>query len=253
MVKQASNADLRGGPQLVYPGNTNYFAYVESDSRKKFSFNLYSEWVEGFKQYSRNNGAEIELVYRPTNALNIAAAPSLWFNNTQMQYVETTHTTAGDPRYIMGSLEQRVLRLTTRVTYMLTPNLSIQYYGQLFGTSGTYKDFKYITDSQAEEYKDRFSRIDPTLTDGVYEVDEDGNSTIDYMFRNRDFNFGQFRSNMVVRWEYIPGSTLFLVWNQQMDGYYDSTPGSIKSRINFNFPQQAHNIFLIKYTYRFVL
>ena len=253
VVKQASNADLRGGPQLVYPGNTNYFAYVESDSRKKFSFNLYSEWVEGFKQYSRNNGAEIELVYRPTNALNIAAAPSLWFNNTQMQYVETTHTTAGDPRYIMGSLEQRVLRLTTRVTYMLTPNLSIQYYGQLFGTSGTYKDFKYITDSQAEEYKDRFSRIDPTLTDGVYEVDEDGNSTIDYMFRNRDFNFGQFRSNMVVRWEYIPGSTLFLVWNQQMDGYYDSTPGSIKSRINFNFPQQAHNIFLIKYTYRFVL
>jgi hypothetical protein len=131
--------------------------------------------------------------------------------------------------------------------------LSLQYYGQLFGTSGKYKDFKYITDSHAAEYEDRFAMLNPTLTDGVYEVDEDSNGTTDYSFGDPDFNFGQFRSNMVIRWEYIPGSTLFLVWNQQMDGAFDSSSGSFKSRINFDFPQQAHNIFLIKYTYRFVL
>ncbi len=250
--KEASNAAMRGGPQMVYPGNTNYFLYVESDSRKKFSLEMYSEWIEGFKQYTRNAGGEIEFVYRPTNALNISVAPSLWFNNTQMQYVQT-ESNAGEARYIMGSLDQKVLRMTARLTYMVTPNLSVQYYGQLFGSSGKYKDFKYVTDSHAAEYEDRFAMLNPTLTDGVYEVDEDSNGTPDYSFGDPDFNFSQFRSNMVIRWEYIPGSTLFLVWNQQMDGTFDSNSGSFKSRINFDFPQQAHNIFLIKYTYRFIL
>lgn len=252
VVKEASNADLRGGPQLLYPGKMNYFVYIESDARKKLGIELFSEWTEGFRQYARNAGGEIELVYRPTNALNVSVAPGLWFNRTHMQYVQT-ESNAGDARYIMGLLNQKVLRFTTRLTYMVTPNLSIQYYGQLFGTSGKYKDFKYITNSRANEYDNRFSRIRPTLTDNTYEVDEDGNASTDYSFYNPDFNFGQFRSNMVVRWEYIPGSTLFLVWNQQVDGLYDSNRGSLNSRINFDFPQQAHNIFLIKYTYRFVL
>lgn len=253
VVKEASNADLRGGPEIVYPGQTNYFLYVESDSRKKLSFELYSEWVEGFKQYTRNVGAELSLIYRPANALNISLSPSLWSNFTELQYVETTSNAAGNPRYIMGALDQIVTRISARLTYMLTPNLSIQYYGQLFGTRGEYRNFKYITNSQAAEYEDRFNVIAPTLTDGTYTVDEDGNGSTDYSFGKPDFKFGQYRSNMVIRWEYIPGSTLFLVWNQQADGVFDSQAGSIKSRVNFNFPQQAHSIFLIKYTYRFIL
>ncbi|HET9052671.1 MAG TPA: DUF5916 domain-containing protein, partial [Cyclobacteriaceae bacterium] len=253
VVKEASNADLRGGPQMRYPGNTNYFAYVESDPRKKFSFNVYSEWIEGFKQYVRNAGAEVEFVYRPTNALNISVTPSVWFNTTQVQYVETVQTPAQEARYILGSLDQKVLRLTTRLTYMLTPNLSVQYYGQLFGTSGEYRDFKYVTNSHAAAYENRFALVDAVLTAGRYETDEDNNGTTDYSFGNPDFNFGQFRSNMVIRWEYIPGSTLFVVWNQQVDGAFDSRAGSFKSRMNFDFSQRAHNIFLIKYTYRFIL
>lgn len=253
VVKEASNADLRGGPQLVYPGNTNYFLYLESDARKKLSFELYSEWVEGFRQYGRNVGAELSLVFRPANALNISLSPSVFSNFTELQYVGTSSTASGTPRYIMGALDQIVTRISGRLTYMLTPNLSIQYYGQLFGTRGEYKNFKFITDSQAAEYEDRFKVIDPTLSDGTYNVDEDGNGSTDYSFGKPDFKFGQYRSNMVIRWEYIPGSTLFLVWNQQADGVFDSQAGSIKSRVNFNFPQQAHSIFLIKYTYRFIL
>ncbi|HNC12588.1 MAG TPA: hypothetical protein PLF59_12510, partial [Cyclobacteriaceae bacterium] len=187
------------------------------------------------------------------NALNISLSPSLWSNFTQLQYVETTSNAAGNPRYIMGALDQIVTRISARLTYMVTPNLSIQYYGQLFGTSGEYKNFKYVTDSQAPEYEDRFTIISPTLAGDSYSVDEDGNGTTDYSFSKPDFKFGQYRSNMVIRWEYIPGSTLFLVWNQQADGAFDSQAGSIKSRVNFNFPQQAHSIFLIKYTYRFIL
>ena len=252
VVKQASNADLRGGPQMLYPGNMNYFAYIESDSRKKISGNIYSEWAEGFNDYARNAGAEVELVYRPTNALNISVAPSYWKNYTTLQYVETINI-GGETRYIMGELDQDVVRVSTRLTYMVTPNLSVQYYGQLFGTSGKYKNFKNVTDSRAAKYEDRFVTLNTQLVNDSYEVDEDNNATVDYSFGNPNFNFGQFRSNMVVRWEYIPGSTLFLVWTQEMNGAFDSQNGSMKSRLNFDFTNQAHNIFLIKYTYRFIL
>jgi hypothetical protein len=257
VVKEASNADLRGGPQMIYPGNTNYFAYVESDSRKKLSFNLYSEWIEGFKQYTRNAGAEVELVYRPTNALNISLVPSIWFNKTDLQYVETTDD-AGQARYIMGALTQDIARISARLTYMITPNLSVQYYGQLFGTTGKYNKFKHIVNGNATQYEDRFVSINPEQNGKIYEVDDDGNGSIDYSFDKPDFDFAQFRSNFVVRWEYIPGSTLFLVWTQSEDGlfYVDKKTTGLSRTVNYNFnfgQHQAHNIFLIKYTYRFIL
>lgn len=251
-VKAASNADLRGGPQMLYPGNMNYWGYVESDSRKKFSVEVYGDWTEGFNNYSRNAGVEAALVFRPTNALNISIAPSYWINKTELQYVETAGLGA-ENRYIMGELDQDVVRTSARLTYMVTPNLSIQYYGQLFGTSGKYRDFKFVTNSHAERYQNRFTNLHAVEESGTYEVDEDGNGSVDYAFSKPDFNFSQYRSNMVVRWEYIPGSTLFLVWTQEMNGEFYSAPGSVRSRMNFDFPQQGHNIFLIKYTYRFVL
>ena len=82
----------------------------------------------------------------------------------------------------------------------------------------------------------------------TYSIDENEDGSSDYQFSNPDFNFAQFRSNMVIRWEYIPGSTLFLVWTQNMNGEFlrDS------SQYKFDFSEQARNIFLVKYTYRFI-
>lgn len=251
-VREASNADLRGGPSMVYPGNMNYWAYIESDSRKKLSVNMYGDWTEGFKNYARNAGLEVEMVYRPTNAINVSLAPSWWNNHTQLQYM-TTATAGEQNRYLMGELNQKIFRVSSRVTYMVTPDLSLQYYGQLFGTSGQYKNFKSITDSRAENYEDRFVLLTTTRAGNDFEVDENNDGAADYTFSNPDFNFAQYRSNFVIRWEYIPGSTLFLVWTQESNGMFHSQPGSMKKRVDFDFQQQAYNIFLIKYTYRFVL
>jgi hypothetical protein len=171
-----------------------------------------------------------------------------------MQYVATAET-GDEPRYIVAKIDQTVARMSVRMTYMVTPNISIQYWGQPFGTSGTYSNFKSITNARANAYAERFTHLQPAglaLSDDHYEVDEDGNGMMDYRFGKPDFNFGQFRSNMVMRWEYIPGSTVFLVWTQERNGaFYDSHPDHKK--YSFEFSEKAHNIFLLKYTYRFVL
>jgi hypothetical protein len=195
----------------------------------------------------------MDLVYRPVNALSISLSPSFSINNNQLQYV-TTESLNDQDRYVVAEIDQTTIRMSIRITYMVTPNLSIQYYGQPFGTSGNYSNFKFVTDASSETYNNRFQHIPIeciSVNDDEYLVDEARDGTTDYNFDKPDFNFGQFRSNMVIRWEYIPGSTLFLVWNSERNGsFYDADPAHEK--YSFQFTEKANNIFVLKFAYRFV-
>lgn len=250
-----SNADLRGGPALRYPGGIGGWFWISSDRRKKFYAGFGPNWFEGHDKYTNNQSLELNLVYRPFNALNISVTPSISHNLNQMQYV-TTGDVSGTPRYVVGEIDQLTVRASVRVTYMLTPNLSIQYWGQPFGTSGQYTNYKYITDSRAETYQERYVPIPSdwlTSSGDQVVVDEGNNGSPEYSFYKPDFNFGQFRSNLVVRWEYVPGSTVFLVWTEEMNGAFYSPKDAMHTEYGFNFNQQAHNVFLLKFTYRFIL
>lgn len=252
-VASASNGDLRGGPTLRYPGALFYWIYLNTDRRKKFSAYLFNEMTIGRERYVRSANVGLDLVYQPINAFNISVSPAVTWNKNQMQYVATTSSEA-EPRYIVGAIDQSLFRLTLRMTYMVTPNLSIQYYGQPFGSAGSYSDYKYITNGSASEYGNRFTPMsaDRLALDGTgYHYDEDSDGITDYGFNNPNFNFGQFRSNLVVRWEYIPGSTFFLVWSRERNGGFYDHRGEEKYR--FDFEERGHNIFLVKFMYRLVL
>jgi hypothetical protein len=254
-LHNVSNADLRGGPAIHYPGYVNWWFYVQTDRRKKFFLYMEPYLTSGFNNFSNTIGSYMDLVYRPFNALSISLSPSFSKSHNQLQYV-TTETLDNQDRYLVAEIDQTTIRMSIRLTYMITPNLSVQYYGQPFGTSGNYSDYKFITNGSSESYGDRFLRVPPTWlslnADDEYHVDEGVDGTSDYNFDKPDFNFGQFRSNMVIRWEYIPGSVLFLVWNSERNGeFYDTHPDHDK--YSFNFTEKANNIFVLKFAYRFVL
>ena len=105
----------------------------------------------------------------------------------------------------------------------------MEYYGQPFVSAGKYSQFKKITVPDAENYEDRYhifsdKEILYDAEAGVYNVDENLDQLTEYFFNNPDFNFQEFCSNLVVRWEYLPGSTLFFVWSQGRNhSAYDGT------------------------------
>lgn len=250
-----SNADLRGGPALRYPGNFGWWIWAGTDSRKKLQVAVNPQWRRGFDRYFQNRSLSLEFNYRPFNALSISAEPSFSRISNQMQYV-ATGSFGEQNRYVVAEIDQTIARLSFRMTYMITPNLSIQYWGQPFGTSGKYFNFKYITNADAPRYNQRFIPVPAqwlVLNEDEYSVDEYSDGTTEYTFDKPDFNVGQFRSNMVLRWEYIPGSVLFLVWTQEMNGDFYDRAGIGHEKYSFRFDDKAHNIFLLKYTYRFVL
>lgn len=251
---QASNADLRGGPSIIYPKSYDYWVWSSTDTRKKVVAELNPWWGWGEDGYSKNSGWWWSLRLRPSNALNIRLVGSVSERENEMQYVNTIDHN-NQQRYIIGNINQRTYSLSMRVTYVLTPNLSLQYWGQPFAASGEYSNLKRVTNSTHEDYTQRFATIGTTLneTDNILSVDENNDGTTDYTIDNPDFNFTQFQSNMVMRWEYKPGSTLFLVWTQNISESPTVDKHSFDHLASSLFDKQPKNIFLLKYTYRFVL
>jgi len=157
-------------------------------------------------------------------------------------------------------LNQKVFNLVLRIDYNITPDLTIQYYGSPFITAGLYDEYKKITDPDALEYADRFftypaGRVNhfynSMLDENYYEIDDNGNSMNDIYLDNPDFNFRQFRSNLVVRWEYVPGSVLFVVWTQGRTDFEVDGQFNYFSNLKDLFSVTPHDVFLIKLSHRF--
>ena len=251
-----SNSILRGGPRWRFSQENFQFLFVGSDRRKKFFGTI------GLihSQAKENNFSlltfESELNYQPTNALNISLSPEYSISKNQTQYVTQSDYNNSASRYVLGTIDNHTLMASVRLDYTINPNLSIQYYGQPFISRGRYKDFKYVTNPVAERLSDRFRLYDSNqinLSGNDFQVDENRDGVMDYSFSNPDFSFVQFNSNLVLRWEYIPGSELFLVWSQGITSSVASSNGLFEGIETGILKERPQNIFLIKATYRFVL
>ncbi len=252
-----SNTILQGGPRWRFSDENFAFLFFGSDRRKKFNFTVGYDGSRAKQNNFSFNRYVIRLRYQPINALSISLNPQFRQNPNKTQYV-TEVDFNGTPRYITANIDQQTLSASIRLNYNINPNLTIQYYGEPFISRGRYKDFNYVNNPIAADLGERVTLYDQdqiSFADGVYSVNEDldDSGTIDYTFDNPDFAFVQFRSNLVLRWEYIPGSEIFLVWSQGVTG--DGDPGEhlFRSLNNQILDQQPENTFLIKATYRFVL
>lgn len=252
-----SNNALRGGSSLRRPNGGGAFVYLESDERKRLNGEFNVNHFEGFGNTMYNRGFSFGLGLQATDALRFGVYPG--FNQSwrrQDQYVENT-TFGSEQRNIVSEVNQRSFSLTTRLTYNLTPNLTVQYYGQPFIFRALYKNYGFVTDPLAREYDARFHRYagaEITSDSDVFSIDENRDGSVDYTFRKPDFNFVQFRSNLVMRWEYVPGSEFYLVWSQGTlpNAYSDLDSPLLSSLFSNVFDARPTNIFLAKLTYRFL-
>lgn len=252
-----SNNALRGAGAMLRPTGIGHNNYVISDTRKKVYVNLQVSNFWGFEHTMRSNNISATVVFQPLNALNISIGSnysSYW--RRQDQFVRNISYN-NSTRSIVSEVNQKTLRFTARINYNITPDLTLQYYGQPYITRPLYKNFAYVSNPRAKEFNHRFhiySNSEISLNNGSWFIDENTDGIIDYSFGNPDFNFVQFRSNLVVRWEYRRGSELFLVWSQGStpDAYGDLDTPIVNSLFDNAFADQYRNIFLIKWTYRFL-
>lgn len=244
-----STTALRGGPALRLPGQSSQWYNLSTDDRKALQFGVYgyNSWKD--EGQTRYNDVGLSVSYRPINALRLSIGPFYAVNRDELQYV-TTPQFNGEDRYLFGQLDQKTLGITIRFDYSITPDLSVQFYGQPFVSAGQYTDYKRITAPRAERYADRFhvftDEIRYNADNETFEIDENLDGAVDYAFDKPDFNFQQFRSNLVIRWEYSPGSALFVVWSQNRTGSTNQGSFSFEQDMRDLFAVYPDNVFLVK-------
>lgn len=214
----------RGGPGGIVPGTSSAWVYVETDDRKMvsgyFEQGVYSD---GHGSYDSSQWARA--TFRPTSALTVGLELETFRRRTARQWVANQTTDAGT-QYVFGAIRRTSVGVGTRINYTMSPRLSLQIYARPFVSSGRYESFTELSDPRAAAFDDRYRAI-------AYGG-------------NPDFNVHSFRTTNVLRWEYRPGSTLFVVWQQGRDGYEPRGDFSLGRDIGRMFDAPAQNVFLLK-------
>ena len=207
---------LRGGPALRNYDYLTAGLKVGSDGARRASIAMDVAHAWSVEDASRATDVATTLRLRVSNRLALSSDIVYGQLLADFQYVGTVD--AGDgPRYLLGRIDQDTVAVTFRANLALTPDLTLQYYGSPFISTGRYSAFKRATETLAPEYARRFrlyglEELSAPLDGATYDVAEREGTR--FTFANPDFSFRQFRSNLVLRWEYTPGSSLYVVWSQ---------------------------------------
>jgi hypothetical protein len=246
----------RGGPSATSPSGGFWNIYGNTDSRRwvSLSGNANRNWSES-GGWNRNIAMSVNL--KPSPRLTVSTGPQWNRRRTIAQYVTTTSdATAVDTygsRYVFGELAQRQLTMTTRVSAIITPTVSLQLFAQPLLAAGDYSDFKELARPRTYDFVHYGATAGSIAYDGIarsYAVDPDANGAAPgFTFNDPDFNFKSLRVNAVFRWEVKPGSAFYAVWTRQQVDL--SNPGAFSPGRDARalFGARGDDVFLVKMAY----
>ena len=242
---------LRGGYAMLIPAFWSNSFYARTDPSEKIFFEVNTSVSLSANQSKKFFSVEPATTLLLSNTLKLALSVNYSSNVDDLQYIET-NISDNIPMYILGKINQHTLGITFRIDYIITPELSIQYYGSPFASVGKYSEFKNVTDPRADNYNERFSLLDVVQNGDEYDVIEYNTGRMQPIsFHNPDFNFSQFRSNLVLRWEYLPGSQIYLVWSSERTYFESPSSNSVYDAISLLKDVHPSSIFLLKFNYWF--
>ncbi len=256
----------RGGPMARTPRTTTLRANLNSDSRKSLgvraSYNGQSDAAGSWE-----HRGSINFTYRSGEKLELRLGPSVTRSFTRAQYVTSTSdplaTATFGRRYVFAPLHQTTVALETRMNVTFSPTLTLQVYAQPLISSGDYGDlaeFRVPGQYRFATYGEDIG-TSARQADGNYLIDPDGpGPASEFTASDRSFNFRSLLGNAVLRWEWSPGSTLFLVWQQSRAARvraseFDETGALGVGDFDLGYDTQelfglpSDNIFLIKVNY----
>ncbi len=251
-----SNSLTRGGPLAERLSGYQIDLSLSTDGRKP----VVLEW-EGSVYRTPGDGQEftggMEVRWKPRTNFNLSVEPQYSTSTSQIQWV----TRAADPamtatygtRYVFGRIDQKMLSSEIRLNWIFDPRLSLQLYLQPFIAVGRYDRFKELARPKSYAFN-VFGNGPSTVgySGGTYTIDPDGpdGPAAPFSFANPDYNLKSLRGTVVLRWEYSPGSLVYLVWTQNRADY--ANPGDFRFGRDFRdlLGAPGDNIFLVKFSYR---
>jgi len=250
---------LWGGPTVKNDKMYNLRWFVGSDNRKKVNVAV-NGWKGGNTSNTYWNGLWGDVQWRATEYLSLVLSTEYnkmhdtwvsWYD-----YQPTTNEQTGEEDYILATFDRNTVSSTLQIDYTIAPNLTLQFYGSPFITAGRYHSFKTVVDFHADDFDKRVMHFDDDQMvynedDEVWQIDSDSDGTVNYYIDNQDFNYKAFNSNLVLRWEYKPGSIFYFVWARGQSDYISDGSYNLNKDFNDLMGLNSNDILLIKFNYMF--
>jgi hypothetical protein len=239
--------ELRGGPAIRLPASTEARVNVRSDMRRPVVGRMGAAYRAEHGWEGRRITLQPGLDLRPTTRTRLLLSPRVEWNVNPAQYVATERS-GPEPRYLHGRLRQTTVDLTTRLGHAFSPDLSLDVYLQPFVSAGSYDRFNRVVTPRASDPDDRFHPVPIERTgDGGLLLASDQAGA--FAFRDPEFKVRRLNVNSVLRWEFLPGSTLYAVWARE-----DSIPGEdpslrLRSDLSKLFGGRGTSVFMLKASY----
>lgn len=266
-----SRTATRGGPIMVEPAKLTGSVGISTDGRQNASFNVDLGFTRGSEDTADQVSVTGTVSLRPSTRLQLELGPRVSVQRDAQQYVTASSVAPYEEtfgqRYFFGELEQQTFSLRTRVNYLFSPTLSLQGYAEPFISSGDYVRYRQLARAGTHEFiefvQGRAVEVNgTTVCSGgticmdpmrIQHVDLDSNGAPDLTFRDRDFNVRSLFGNAVLRWEYRPGSTIYVVWQRQQE--MDAVVGDFDfgRDVRRLFEAPAHNRLILKVNYWYSL
>ncbi len=240
--------ELRGGPALRIDRQQMLGLAVSTNPSKDLTGRAGFHYAALGARGSRQEVAYASITWLPVRRVKLSGIASFDRRRYHQQYVNTLKGN-GEDLYLVGDIDHRSASFTFRGELFFTPELSFQYYGSPFYSVGAYDYFRRVNEAGSKDTGRRLTALDVS-----YEEEQNRYSftydNVDYSFGNPDFSFMQFRSNLVFRWEYKLGSTLYLVWAHDRSGF-ESLFNPISDIVGDLFQQKGNHIFMVKLNFWF--
>jgi hypothetical protein len=182
----------RGGPAIRRSTRANGWLGWDGDSRKPVTPYVSAGWNVGDEGNSYGGWVSPTIGFRLASRFSTNVGLNYEQYRSGAQWLGNFGVAGSDTaKYTFARLDQKIVSMTTRMNFTATPTLSLQVYAAPYVNTGTYSNWRQLTNPRAKRFDDRYA---------PYPGDPGG------------FNYKQLRTNTVLRWEYRPGSTLFAVW-----------------------------------------
>ncbi|MEO5617349.1 MAG: DUF5916 domain-containing protein [Candidatus Eisenbacteria bacterium] len=253
--KTVNDRATRGGPQLVNVPGYEFSTYFDTDGKRPLFYYLgaYSYLQPEADAYNWNLNPGITI--KPVSNVNVSVGPGYSRSKDTSQFVDiyddALATATYGRRYLFANSDQTTLSANIRLNWAFSPSLSLQFFGQPYFTTASYTNYKELSRPRSYEFLE-YGTQGSTYDPSTVRADPDGAgpaAPID--IGNRSFNYRSMRGNAVLRWEYVPGSTLFLVWTQLREDAEGTGDFALRRSARALFDAHPDNIFLAKLTYYF--
>ncbi|WP_159517479.1 DUF5916 domain-containing protein [Sunxiuqinia indica] len=244
--------ELRGGPKLFKDDTWETRLFFQSNNAKNLLFAGGPHYIWSVDGISKRDRYNFTVRWQIGDRFSIYGQMDYEDLTDYHQYVRRLSLSDSSTGYLVGKMDRKTISTTLRLEYFITPEISLQYYANPYASVAKYSDFRRVNEGDSKDLNDRyFYAASVELENNSYSIkDETGE---EYAFVNPNFDYKELRSNLVARWEFRPGSTLYLVWNTSSILYERSSNYSVSKSYGDLFGVKSDNVFMIKFNYWFSL